>query len=403
MERRLKNIKETLDQTVLQNIKVTEAEKNRIITNLEERKPRNTRPYKYYFSLAAAAVLLVILFVPSFMQNLVPSDRPDSQYAELEEKLSELLGVDVFVPENENYPISLATINFDAKVVDGQPEKGDPIGASVYYVTDLTEKRELSDEERMEWDRMTRRDVIYGDYYDNDGVIHLEILSDGVGTIPNSEMMELEGQRIQYQYVSNPLDDMVVLGFDVNGVGYIVHYFLTDGNAEDDAKQFVQTFLQRFYDQEETEAEVQEALMLLEVEPFVTRYYVSEDGVYVPKRISYRLVFENTSDQYIGKEHSISVNILYDWEMHEKYGLPRNTKTFLLSIAPGEEVEEEIVVDFPLPAGYQQSKPIKELDDPEIVKHLHEEILRGTLEVTKHKLDREILLEVDLANFSPGQ
>ena len=73
MDENVKKIIDSLNNTVLHDIHVTEREKQRILNNLESgnKKPSYVR---YYWSLTAAALLLFILFVPTLMEFFQPTD-----------------------------------------------------------------------------------------------------------------------------------------------------------------------------------------------------------------------------------------------------------------------------------------------------------------------------------------
>lgn len=166
-----------------------------------------------------------------------------SDYENVANKLFERLEIQIQVPHHELYPIGSAQINYGLRLEDGKPQKGEPVGATVNYLVAKTEKIQMSEEQLLHFQENKRSELIYGDFYHDDTVITLDIFKDGFGEISSAEIIKIEGQDVQYQLLKTDHVDAVVLGFNLEGVGYIVLYQLIEGNTEEDAIQFVKFFI----------------------------------------------------------------------------------------------------------------------------------------------------------------
>lgn len=170
-------------------------------------------------------------------------NRGTSEYENLEKLLSKRLEIQIQIPHHETYPIGSAQIKYGLKVEDGKPQKGEPVGATVNYLVAKTEKIQMSEEQLAHLLENNRSELVYGDFYHDDTVITVELFKDGLGEIASVDIIEIEGESVQYQLLKTDHVDAVLLGFDFEGVGYIVLYQLIEGNTEEDAIQFVKFFI----------------------------------------------------------------------------------------------------------------------------------------------------------------
>lgn len=58
---------------------------------------------------------------------------------ELEQKINDELGIEPFIPDDEPYPIGIATINYHTEIENKEAVKGEPSGALVSYLTSRDE------------------------------------------------------------------------------------------------------------------------------------------------------------------------------------------------------------------------------------------------------------------------
>lgn len=79
MERGVNKTRERLNQSFLKDIEVTEEEKKRILNNLRSRNDQSPSYAKYYWSLTAAAVIMLLLFLSTFTSFLDNADVPASK------------------------------------------------------------------------------------------------------------------------------------------------------------------------------------------------------------------------------------------------------------------------------------------------------------------------------------
>ncbi|MCA1031364.1 hypothetical protein LCL95_10035 [Bacillus timonensis] len=219
MEDRLNTIKDSLNQTVLRDVTVSQDEKNRIMNSLHH-KQRRRIPYAYYFSVVAVAAILFILMLPHV------SEYKDPASATIEKQMKEEYGHQVYFPSFEQYPITYVSINYP-------PLSGKVVDTTVVY---SVEKGELFEGIR---DNENQK-ILYGPY---DGHVLFRITFNNF--LAGSTLYQREkisnGISVFYEKNEHKKGKFMFASFNVDNGSYHIEFNLTEDFNEKDAFDIVDT------------------------------------------------------------------------------------------------------------------------------------------------------------------
>ena len=172
-----------------------------------------------------------------------PEEKNDTEF--IQQAINDKLGVQAYVPKHEDYPSTLATVEYLFTLEDGEEVVTDDIKqATVTYQESTDELFEGIEVET--WEEENRSEVLYGDFYLSSSAVTLDIFPEGGATLNGSELIEIAGQDVQYQHIENDADGSVIMFFEAGGVGYALYYLLIDGQTEEDAKGFAQEIIEYY-------------------------------------------------------------------------------------------------------------------------------------------------------------
>ncbi|MFD1029846.1 hypothetical protein [Metaplanococcus flavidus] len=160
----------------------------------------------------------------------------------IQQAISEELDVEAYVPKHDDYPATFAAVEYHFMLEGGEEVvRDEPKQATVTYQESTEELFEGIDVEA--WEEENRSEVLYGDFYLSSSAVTLNIFPEGGATLSGSELIEIAGQEVQYQFIENEADGSVIMFFEAGGVGYSLYYLLIDGQTEEDAKGFAQEII----------------------------------------------------------------------------------------------------------------------------------------------------------------
>jgi predicted small secreted protein len=183
-------------------------------------------------------LLIMILLLTVMLMTGCGQDQVEGQLSEISdvsESIYEALGVEPYIPVLE-YPIGMVTINYSLFE--------QPMSADIYYLRSTDERWDLDEDMKTSWENEHRSKVIYGDFFADDTVVKLTIAKDGIGTIADAELIEIEGHEVQYQLLEREHGDAVFIGIDLGSIGYMIQYHLLDGLTEEDARSLAADIIQ---------------------------------------------------------------------------------------------------------------------------------------------------------------
>lgn len=241
-----------------ETLKLEDSEKkevfSKIMTSID--KTKKNREIKNFFTpvLSAALVALFVLFGGYFLATEVIFDEQVNQGASYEERadiekiLNEELGTEVFVPLHSEYPIGTVLVNFQTVFEEDEPIKGDVLGASILYFAGKNQTGFLSEEQLMEYQERTRSEVVFGELYNEESLIEVNIHLGDAPSMENAEEIEIEERSVLRSYIEREQGDTVWLSLEFNDVWYVILYKLNDGNTEEDVMSFAKSFIKRLND-----------------------------------------------------------------------------------------------------------------------------------------------------------
>lgn len=160
----------------------------------------------------------------------------------IQRAINEKLDVEVYVPKHENYPATLATVEYLFMLEDGEEIlRDEPKQATVTYQASTEELFEGVDVE--DWEEENRSEVLYGDFYRGSAAVTLNIFPEGGATLGDADLIEISGEEVQYQFLERETGNFVMMMFDAGGAGYFIIYSLMDDQTEEDAKGFAQEII----------------------------------------------------------------------------------------------------------------------------------------------------------------
>ncbi|WP_422122728.1 hypothetical protein DHX103_13275 [Planococcus sp. X10-3] len=163
----------------------------------------------------------------------------------IQQAINEKLGVEAYVPKHEDYPATLASVEYLFTLEDGEEVvRDEPKQATVTYQASTEELFEGIDVEA--WEEENRSEVLYGDFYQGSAAVTMNIRPQGGATLNDSELIEISGQEVQYQFLERENGNFVFMLFEAGGVGYFIIYLLIDGQTEEDAKGFAQEIIDSY-------------------------------------------------------------------------------------------------------------------------------------------------------------
>lgn len=157
--------------------------------------------------------------------------------------INDQLGISPYIPETD-FEIGTVILEY----IPGFEDR-DPRSAVVNYFDSLEEKEPIDEDLKESWQESNlERELIYGDLYMEPNAISLEIFPDGVGTLVDSEIIEVAGLEIQYQFLERGIDgrnsDTVFMLIDFEDVGYQIMYNVKSDDIEEEAKELAEDIIE---------------------------------------------------------------------------------------------------------------------------------------------------------------
>ncbi|MBM7095126.1 hypothetical protein JSY36_05080 [Bacillus sp. H-16] len=157
----------------------------------------------------------------------------------IESRIKEGLGISPYIPEHPVYPLGTAVMKYDFKVEDGEAVKGDPVKVELYYM--ISQDQVLDNISREHLEENNRMEIIYGEAYLDREAANVTIYKGSVGTIQESEAIEIEGHEVQYLFLEQEDGrdtEVVIMATEFDDFGYTIQYLLIDDETEEEAKVF---------------------------------------------------------------------------------------------------------------------------------------------------------------------
>lgn len=253
-----KDLEESLpfDTTLerLEEIKLDRGEKEEVYNKLTVSMATGKKPQRFRTVLTPLLnIAIMVLFVCAggyliFTNFLVENSASDPRelYIDLEEIISDKLGVQIYLPEHEKYPIDAVGIYYGPAFDENREMKrGNPVRAQIYYAKEPTE---LMDDDMIELMKQRGSELeewIYQRYYMAETAFEISIYTMSLTITEESELMEIEGHSVEYILLERDHVDLHIFYVEMDGVVYTIDYRITDGMAEDEAFTFIHSFLQQ--------------------------------------------------------------------------------------------------------------------------------------------------------------
>ncbi|HSI66070.1 MAG TPA: hypothetical protein VK947_01565 [Planococcus sp. (in: firmicutes)] len=185
-------------------------------------------------------LMMTLILVPTLLAGC----GADATSSGIETRINDELGVDAHVPQTFDYPIGIASIEYGFHMEDGDVVLDDPFFANIQYQLATEEPFEGIDREA--WEEEHRSEIIYGDFYQEPSVVSMRISKDSFGSIIDAGTQTISGHVVQYQFLQRDANDIVIIGFDIENVGYLLNYQLIDGQTEEDAQAFASEIIEYY-------------------------------------------------------------------------------------------------------------------------------------------------------------
>lgn len=228
MDEKLKSVKNTLNQTVLLDVTVSQSEKEKIMTSLTKQEKKRI-PYSYYFSFVSVTAILFILLIPTISELLNPTSSVVNSF---EDQIIEEIGSEVFLPEFTDYPILSAEIIY--------PPTGDKRDLVVVYSEEkgvLQNKDDIKQHEK----NMNSK-VLYGIYHgEPPWLVRITYSTFNINVGDSDETKNINGFDVHYSKVNSNNGNFLIAHFNVEKGSYSLEFALTEKLTEERAFEIIET------------------------------------------------------------------------------------------------------------------------------------------------------------------
>ncbi|MFC4323048.1 hypothetical protein [Litchfieldia salsa] len=221
MDKKLRDLKENLDHSVLKDIQITHNEKQRILESLHK-KDKRLVPYPYYLAVVTAAVILLILLIPQFQKE------HDQASTILNEVLQTEYQDDIYFPTFKQYPITFSTILY----APNGGEKKD------FMVTYSETSGELMDMEGSD-----RQRILYGPY-EGEMVFRVTYSNFQVSMNQRSNIETIGGVKTIVDEIENDNGHFWLVSFNVKNGSYYIEFNLSEKLEKVDAISIVENIIE---------------------------------------------------------------------------------------------------------------------------------------------------------------
>jgi len=160
-----------------------------------------------------------------------PSSEATGPAEEIETKIEEALGTDVSIPMMQNHDIGLAYLDSAAE---------DTSAHLIYQTTTKPADGFNIDT----WSEQNEYEVLHGDLFKDAPLAELDIFPETFGELADAETQEIAGQDVAYKVIPGSIRDTAVIGFDKNGAGYMITYYLAANQTIDEAFNFAEKIIE---------------------------------------------------------------------------------------------------------------------------------------------------------------
>ncbi|WP_042142785.1 hypothetical protein [Paucisalibacillus sp. EB02] len=228
MDEKLKSVRDTLNQTVLLDVTVSQDEKEKIISSLTSQE-RKRIPYAYFFSILGVVAILFILLFPTISDQLSPTA---SVVKSFEDQIIEEIGTEVFIPEFTDYQILSAEIIY--------PPIGDKRDLVVVY---SKEKGVLQNKDYIkQHEEDMNSKVLYGIYNgEPPWLVRITYSTFKINVGDSVETKTINGFDVHYTKLNSDNANILIAHFNVGKGSYSTEFTLTERLTEERAFEIIET------------------------------------------------------------------------------------------------------------------------------------------------------------------